>query len=295
MAIQQEKEWKGSTFGNSLMHRALIGLLRTVDIRFIYFFAYVFVLPPNLLRPGYRHAYRFFHERLGYSSIKSLYYAYKNHCMFVQVVIDKFAMYAGKQFKLELEGYEYFQELADGTDGFVQLSSHIGNYEIAGYTLVAEKKRFNALVYFGEKEEIMQNREKLFSRTNIHMIPLRQDMSHLFEINSALANGETVSIPADRIWGSNKYVTRQFLGREAHFPMGPFQVIALRGIQALAVNVMKVSYNCYKTYVTPLEYDRQAPRQTQIQQISEAYVKELERMLKQYPTQWYNYFDFWSQ
>jgi predicted LPLAT superfamily acyltransferase len=28
-------------------------------------------------------------------------------------------------------------------------------------------------------------------------------------------------------------------------------------------------------------------------QLSRAYAEELERILKMYPTQWYNYFDFW--
>ncbi len=292
---EQEKKWQGTTFGNGFMHRVLIALLRTVDIRFIYFFAYVFVLPPCLFRPGFRHAYHFFRDRLGCSGIRSVWYACKNHCMFVQVVIDKFAMYAGKHFDLELEGYDHFLRLADGEAGFVQLSSHVGNYEIAGYSLVAEKKRFNALVFSGEKEEIMHNRERLFSSSNIHMIPVRQDMSHLFEINSALSNGETVSIPADRIWGSNKYVTKTFLGKEAHFPVGPFRVIALLGVEALVVHVMKTSYNCYKTFVTPIPYDKEAPRASQIAQLSDGYVKEMERILKMYPTQWYNYFDFWMQ
>ena len=290
-----EKKWEGTTYGNGLMHRWLIGLLRVIDIRVVYVFAYVFAVTPTLFRPGFRHAYRFFREHLGYSAVRSLWMAYKNHCLFAQAVVDKFAMYAGRHFDIEMEGYDHFLALAAKPEGFVQLSSHVGNYEIAGYSLVAETKRFNALVFSGEKEEVMTNRQKLFQHANINMIPIKGDMSHLFEINAALANGETVSIPADRIWGAHKYVSKMFLGKEAHLPFGPFLVVASRGLDALTVNVMKTSSRRYKVYVTPLPYDKSAPRNKQIDELSENYVKELERIIGLYPTQWYNYFDFWNQ
>jgi predicted LPLAT superfamily acyltransferase len=77
--------------------------------------------------------------------------------------------------------------------------------------------------------------------------------------------------------------------------MGPFQVVVLRGVEALTVHVMKESSKKYKIYVTPLSYDKQAPHKEQIQQLAEAYVAELERIVKLYPAQWYNYFDFWNQ
>ena len=292
---KEQKNWEGTTFGNDFMHRGLIVMLRAVDIRVFYWLAYIFAVPPCIFRPGFKHAYRFFRYRLGYSSMRSLLYTYKNHCMFAQVVLDRFAMYAGKRFKVELEGYDNFLRLANMEDGFVQLSSHVGNYEIAGYTLIAEKKRFNALVFSGEKKEVMKNRQKMFAHSNIHMIPISPDMSHLFEINAALANGETVSIPSDRIWGSKKYITKNFLGDKANFPIGPFQVIATRGVDALVVHVMKTSSKAYKIYVSTINYNKNLPRDKQIEDISDQYVKEVERIICLYPTQWYNYFDFWAQ
>ena len=289
------KQWKGTTGGNGLMHRWLIALLRRVNIRVIYFVAYIFIVPPTLFRPGFRHVYRYFRQRFAFSPVKALLLTFQNHCLFAEVVIDKFAMYAGRHFDVELEGYDNFLRLAAQPDGFVQYSSHVGNYEIAGYTLVAEKKRFNALVYFGEKEEVMNNRRRLFARSNINMIPIRPDMGHLFEINNALAEGETVSIPADRIFGSQKFISQPFLGREAHFPQGPFQIAATRGVEVLTVHCMKTGKLKYKIYVKPLTYDHSASRKEQIQQLARGYVAELERILKMYPEQWYNFFDFWAQ
>ena len=68
----------------------------------------------------------------------------------------------------------------------------------------------------------------------------------------------------------------------------------MRQLEVLAVNVMKLSAKRYKVYVTPLSYDKTAPRKEQIEQLSRAYVDELERLIKLYPKQWYNYYEFWS-
>lgn len=277
------------------MHRWLIAMLRYVDVRILYAFTSVFVIPVCLVvNPSRGIAYRYFRRRHGYGRLKAAWYTYLNHCAFGQVVIDKFAMYAGKKFEVEVDGNDAFQALADSEAGFLQLSAHIGNYEIAGYTLKADKKRFNALVFFGEKASVMENRKRLFASTNINMIAVRPDMGHLFEINEALAAGEIVSMPADRINGSEKSVALDLLGAQARFPYGPFALATMRGLDVIAVNVMKTGLKRYKIIVTPLAYDRSAPRKQQVEQLSRAYVDELQRMVSLYPTQWYNYFEFWK-
>lgn len=293
--MAQEQKWTGKTYGGSKLLNSLIFALRFMDVRLLYLAAAIFVVPVCLCLNASRGiAYRYFRERFNYSPLKAAWKTYVNHCLFGQVVIDRFAMYAGKKFKIEIEGYDHFLHLAAQKDGFIQLSSHIGNYELAGYNLVAESKVFNALVFAEEKETVMENRNKMFSNTNIRMIGIKADMSHLFEIDNALVNGEIVSIPADRIFGSQKCVEKMFLGAPANFPLGPFSVATMRSLDVLAVNVMKTSLKGYKIYVTPLKYDKQAKRSEQINQLSNAYVTELERMLNLYPTQWYNYFEFWS-
>ena len=293
--MKEEKKWAGTTYGNEWMHLWLIRILRYMDVRVLYIFVSIFIVPACLvLNPSYGIMYAFFRNHLGYSPIRSFWSTYINHCQFSQVVIDKFAMYAGQKFNIDMDGYEHFLSLASQEKGFIQLSSHIGNYELAGYTLVAKNKPFNALVFGGEKKSVMRNRSKMFSGTNIHMIPIENDMSHLFEISRVLSGGEIVSMPSDRMLGSKKYVEIDFLGEKTKFPMGPFSVATMDCYDVLAVNVMKTAMKTYKVYVTPLSYEKTASRTEQIREISNKYVRELERMVRMYPTQWYNYFDFWK-
>ena len=304
------QEWAGTTYGNEWMHRWLIRLLQHIDTRVMYAFVALFVIPVCLiLNPSRGIIYRYFRQRIGYGRMKSAWKTYVNHCLFGQVVIDKFAMYAGKKFDIQIEGNERFTELTKQKEGFMLLSAHIGNYEIAGYTLVSKEKRIKALVFAGEKASVKRNRSKMFAETNTDMIAIQPDMSHLFEIDKALTDGEIVSMSADRINGSPKCIEHDFLGTsraehasdaqshgaKAKFPLGPFTIATARSVNVLAVNVMKSSLRGYKIYVTPLRYDKSAPRQEQIRQLSDAYVSELERLVRRYPTQWYNYFNFWDE
>ena len=277
------------------MHRNLIRLLRFVDVRILYLFSDIFIVPFCVIfnRSG-KTSYSFYRERLHNSVLRSCWLAYRNHCLFSQVVIDKFAMYAGKSFDVAIEGTDRFKELEQQDAGFVQLSSHIGNYEIAGYTLRSTRKEIHAIVYSFEKESVMNNRNSMFSKTNVSMIALKEDMSHLFEIDEALCRGDIISFPSDRHMEGTRCLEAEFLGKEAQFPQGPFSVATMRGVDVLAVNVMKEGLRKYRIYLTPLAYDKTASRKEQIRQLCQAYVAELEDKVRRYPTQWFNFFDFWA-
>lgn len=289
------KQWAGNTSGTGFMHRSLIRMLRHSDVRLWYAFAAVFVIPFYILfSPGSRTTWHYFRRHRHYGFWRSVCMTYANHMLFSQVVIDKFALYAGKRMSLTVVGDDVFRSLASRKEGFVMLSAHVGCYEMAGYELVSDSKPINALVFAGEKESVMKGRARLFTGNNIRMIPLTADRSHVFAIDNALASGEIVSIPADRVFGSSKTVTVRLLGAGADLPWGPFSVAAMRGLDAVAVNVMKTGTTAYTAYITPLAYDKSLPRRQQVQQLADAYAAELERMLDKYPAQWYNYFEFWK-
>lgn len=289
------RNWSGKTFGNGWMHRSLIRILRYMDVRILYGLVAVFVIPVCLtVNPSRRIIYRYLRRRHRFGRLKSAWLTYINHCLFGQVVIDRFAMYAGKHFEVDIEGQEDFFRYSDCPEGFLVLSAHVGNYELAGYSISSPRKRLNALVFSGEKDSVMQNRRKLFSSMNVSMIPVREDMSHLFEINAALTSGEIVSMPSDRMFGSERHIVRDFLGAPAQVPYGPFSIATLRGLKVMAINVVKTGWKRYRIIVTPLPYPMDASRTEQVEELSAAYVRELERIVRLYPTQWYNYFEFWE-
>ena len=203
------------------------------------------------------------------------------------------AAFAGKKFDMEVPRMDLFQVLCAGEDGFVQLSSHVGNYEMVGYSLVSPK-RINALVFGGETATVMQNRALLFGETNVQMVPVSEDLSHIFALNNALADGEIASLPGDRILGSQKTVECRFFDAPALFPAGPFTLAVQRDVPILCVFVMKEGRRKYQVVLERLPEPGGATKQERVQTLADAYAATLESVVRRYPDQWYNFYDFWK-
>ena len=275
------------------MQRALIWIIRICPLILVYVLMALVIPFYMLFANGYKASYRFFRHRIGYGPVKSFFSVYANEFNLGMVVLDRFAAYAGKRFKIEVVGQEIYDNLAAAAEGMIMLGSHLGNHELAGYFLKADK-RINALVFAGEKETVMEGRTNRFNQTNIRMIPIKSDLSHVFTLNEVLADGEIVSVAGDRSFGSEKRLRSLFFGQEASFPYGPFAMAVQRGIKMITVFVIKKGVNRYKVWVEALPAATGANRAEKAQSLCNAYSAILEQMAKQYPSQWYNFYDFWA-
>jgi len=294
MALEHSN-WTGRTEGTPWMHRKLIGALRIMPLWFVYLGMALFVVPWCMLfgRRGYLAQMRLFRLRLGCGPWRAFWNTYKNHVRFGQVIIDRFAAYAGKQFQFDLHGYDHFLNLCDQPEGIVVLSAHVGNYELAGYAFKAMKKPMCALVFGGEAKAVMENRNRLLGGNNIEMVPVSEDMSHLFALNNRLAEGQIVSLPADRTFGSKRTLTCQLLGAEVHLPLGPFRLATSRQVPVLTIFVMKTGIRKYRVEITQLNASATAEKHAD-QALADAFAAQLEQTVRQFPTQWFNYYDFWK-
>lgn len=293
------EKWTGKTDGTRWMHQALIRMFKYIDVRVVYVFMAIFVIPFYMLfvHSGYISMYHYFRQRRHYGAWKAFRYVYLNHYRFGQVILDRFAAYAGQTFQFELEGNELFLELSRQDSGFVIFSSHVGNYELGGYAFKSFDKPYNAIAYSGETQSVMDNRKRMLNPNNIRMISVCEDMSHVFIVNNALANGEIVSIPADRLFGSTRFVECDFLGAKAHFPLGPYALALQRGVPTIAIFIMKVSAYKYKGYIRRVEIDKSVTTKNRTERaaaLAQTFVHELEEVLQRYPEQWFNYYEFWQ-
>jgi len=300
------------------MQQSLIYIYKAVGLRPMYA-VMALIVPFYMLfsHKGYISTYRFFRQRMGYGRLCAFANVYKNHFIFGQIILDRFAVYAGKKFRLEMDGYDLFLKKAAAPEGFIMLSSHVGNYEMAGYCLVSETKPFRALVYDAETATVMNNRLRVLGGNNISLIPIKDDLSHVFAINEALTSGDILSMSGDRIFGSNKTCRCSFLGKDASFPVGAFALACQRKVDVLCVFVMKKDTNTYHVIIKELTPNSEIgsfafqkslycnPKEalspseigsfaSQKSLYCKSFAKMLEDVLRQYPTQWFNYYDFWA-
>lgn len=275
-------------------------MFRFLPIRVGYFMLY-FALPFFLVsRPSnFRAIFGYFNRRHGFSRWRSFWKTISNYYVFGQVVIDKFYLLSGAKnpFKVYIHGEEHYLHHSAKDAGFMMLGSHVGNFEIAGYLLKSTRKTINAIIFGGELPELQSNRDKALSSNNVRLIPVLGDMSHLFAIKSALDNGEIVSMPGDRMYGSSKSIQCKFVGAEAEFPLGPFLTAAQLNVKILAIFAMKESALRYSVFIKPIEADEVSGRNHRevANVLATKFVHELELVVREYPCQWFNYYEFWQK
>ena len=296
--MSEERQWSGKTDGASWMHRALVGMLRVMPIPLVYLIV-ALVVPFYLLinREGTRSIYRYLRHRQGWGRVRSAFGCYGNHFLFGAALIDRFAAYAGRHFQTEKPTYHLFTDLAASSDGFIMLSSHIGNPELSGYMLCSDKKRMNAIIFPGEKASIHTWRDRMLSANNIRLIPADADMGWLFTLNAALADGEIVSIHADRTFGSPRTLEVNFLGAPAQIPQGPFSVAAMRNLPVLAGFSLKNGLKRYYIQLYRIDTPEMAAmsRDARMQALADRYAQVAGEVLRKWPLQWFNFFDFWNE
>lgn len=291
----EEQPWSGKTDGTKSMQQMLIKLFRYIDVRCLYaIMAVVIIFYMLFRRQGYLAQYHFFRLHLNQNPIKAFVNVYRNHFQFGQVVLDRFASYAGKRYKLVFDNENLFHHYKADCKGLFILFSHLGNFEIAGYGLQAPKP-MHIVAFGGDTETVMENRYKMLCPNNIDIIPIANDLTHIFRINTALQKAEIVCMAGDRRMSKQRSVACNVLGKTALLPEGPFRIAATQKTHTLTIFVMKEKWDTYRIYQKEIHINPELPRDDLEKSIEQQYVKHLEDMIHLYPLQWYHYFDFWNE
>ena len=277
------------------MHRALIGMMKVIPLWLMYFLMHL-AIPFYMLinHKAYLANYHYFRKRHGYGPLKAFFHVWLNHVTFGGVIIDRFGAFAGKRFRVDVPEMPVYEDLCSKPEGFLQVSSHIGSDEMAGYVLKAGKP-INALVFGEEARTVTENRNRMLGPNNIRLIPISGDMSHLVALNNALADGEIVNIHGDRVFGSNKVKTVRILDAEADLPLGPFLLAAMRNVPAIAVFVMRSGYKKYKALLYRLDKGLEGlDRNARAERMALEYAGRVDSVVRRYPDQWFNFYEFWN-
>ena len=288
-------KWDGKSKGSVLGYQIFVFCIKHLGVRTAYFMLYFVAAYYFLfLKKSNRVIFYYFHKRLGYSTFKAKKMVYKSYFTFGTTLIDKTAIAAGMRdkFTYEFDGIENLKKLLAEKKGGVLISAHIGNFEINEYFFndIDLDLQINVVTSDNEHQAIKEYLNKVSQKTNAKFIIVKEDMSHIFEINTALTNNELICFTGDRYMEGTKSLTENFFGEEAKFPAGPFMIASRLKVPVVFVYVMKEPKLHYHLYARVAEVKhRDAP------ELLRTYIKSVESMLKIYPLQWFNYFDFWDE
>ncbi len=287
-------EWKGQSRGTVLGFRIYVFIIKTFGL-YIAYFVLLFVAAYFIIFSfeSTKSTYYLFRKRQKYSALSSMFQVYRSYFTFGRIQLDRITIGAGlkDKFSFHFDGSQHIQELLAKKKGGILLTAHIGNFNLAKYffTDKHETAAVNLVMTDFEHREIKQYLESVSEKSKLKMIILKDDLSHIFKMNEALKNNEFLVFAADRYFKNAKTYKELFLGKTVKFPQGPFKLASRNQIPVLFVHIMRERRFHYHFYARPYTGAPDSAKD-----LLKAYLQDLEKMVKKYPHQWYNYYDYWK-
>jgi len=172
--------------------------------------------------------------------------------------------------------------------GFVSLTAHVGNWELAGRLLAGRAARPTHVVV---AEEEARDLERWVRRDGDGVRFLSRSRPTVsLELVAALRRGEVVAAQGDRALGTRGDALIPFFGAPAPFPLGPFVLARAVGVPLIPAFCLLDETHRYTVSVAePIYVCRGGEEES-----ARAWVGLLEETVRAWPTQWFNFFDVWS-
>lgn len=291
-------EWKGRSRGSKLGYRIFVTICRNVGLgpayfvlRFVAFYYFLFSWKTSALLHDY------FRRRVGYGWLRAIGNVYTNYYRFGQTLLDRIVVMSGinSGFTYDFDGEENLLKIVERGSGGILLSGHIGNWEVAGHFLQRLNTTVHVVMFEGEHQKIKDYLDEVTGKPRFNVIPLSDDLSHVYAISEALQKSEVVCMHADRYLEASKVQSVEFMGYPALFPLGPFILASTFNVPVSFVFAFKENERHYRLYGSkPLDKKDGESKQEYTSRLMNNFVRKFESSLRLYPEQWFNYYDFWA-
>ena len=295
---------KGSTIGIALAVWVMVHFNRVflnMLLRFITFYYAVGARSARKSSILYRSKYYQYCRNLNIPFEEFSFLTHINAC--VDAIRDKFLVWSGR---ISIDDFaatdlETFETLARNPRGAVFISAHFGNIEIA--RALGRKnphKKINALVYTDNAIKMNQALGNLNQDFSLNLISVAKFGPEVaVSISEKVEAGEWIFIMGDRIpvnQSGKGIITARVLDEEARLAEGPF-------LMAYLLDCPIYSFFCYKKEghyrialedIMPSVPRTQTNRRPFIGQLVDNYCRRLEDVIRDSPTQWFNFYPFWN-
>ena len=167
--------------------------------------------------------------------------------------------------------------------GVILVTGHIGNWELGALFFGRHGFKINVVTIPEGSERIDSIRGAYRMRQNIRTIVVDGSPFSSLEIVAALRRGEIVAMLVDR-WDGTDGIPAKFFGEDRRFPRGPFVLSRATGAPVIPAFVVRDG-KIYRGMVDPPIFMDEPEDEPGARRVSES----LERMIRTYPDQWYNF------
>jgi len=275
--------------GNALGHKIILIIYKLLGYKFVSFILNFVTLYYVIFTPCVKQSLDSYYKHLG---LKLSYRAYFRHIkLFSLSIFDRFiSRIKPDELSFERENREAFIALQEG--GIVLLS-HIGGWATAGHSMRAKIPLMNIVMYEVTKDKIseLEKSKQRQNESNVKIIDLNKGaIAANIQIANALMNREVVAMMADRVTDPRKVIIVDFLGSQVEINKNPFDIAYRFKKPLVATFVVLTKEKHYKLIFKEITIDEKS-----LEEIAQEYMNILTEIIKIYPNQWYNFYDFFNQ
>lgn len=217
---------------------------------------------------------------------------------YAQMLTDSYKVHLGRPLTVDVECIGRTPELVNviREKGAIMATGHLGMWQVGPF--LAEWRDLPPF-YVARAEEpnpLVQKWEQRF-RDRFKIIYTTGSPFSALSIAKALREKSVVGMQIDRVLGDTA-LTVKMCGREARFPMGPALLARVTGAPLIpSFFVIDESQGKPRLvhYVGPAVFvENTRDRDGDVRRATEALVAIYEKIVCQYPTQWYQFFDFFD-
>lgn len=278
---------RGSGWSISLVFK----LYKIFGYHFIYYLMYPVTFFYFLFASNVKKSLKIYYKNIDIKFTNKIYF--KHLLIFAICMVDRFiSKYDPKSYTFEYDNIDIPTKILNS--GTILLYSHFGGWAASSNSSHVTNK-LNIVMQEILLKDIKKIEDSLEVTNNINIIDLNQGMiSVSVQIANALINDEIVAIMADRASNEKSEISCDFFNKNASFNKNPFQIAYKTDKPILVYFIVLIEIQKYKIEYFVINLDKTKTEIEAIKIALKKYTKEYENIIKKYPNQWFNFYDFWE-
>jgi predicted LPLAT superfamily acyltransferase/uncharacterized protein (DUF2062 family) len=272
-------------------------MLKTLGLRFAYFFLNFVVFYYYLFA---RKTRLYFNEywkvvRPQYNWWQRQRKIFAQLMVFAQTLVDRAVQRESQDlifgYELDASVQSFVQNVESSPNGLVAVASHVGGWELAMtfFAGLPSEKKMLAVMHGIPGQYTHQSSQS--SKAEVVFFNLSENT--ILKVKDHLSEGHFVGMMGDRPV-SRSLDLRLFFGKLAAFDTTPMRVALASQAEIYFVFAFKSEDMKYKVFTFKSDSVAHLPKEEQVGNLLTQYVGRLEEVMNQYPEQWFNFFNFFS-
>jgi len=279
--------------GNELGYKTIVTLYRILGYRVTKVVVWLVAFVYACITPTEREAMRTYYKHVG-QSYTFLFYV-SHIYQFSLSIFDRFVTRINPDaFEIERVNLDTF--LHKDKNSILALS-HVGNWANTFVAFKYENRTIHITADDKLRASIVEYEASLSEKNSlsINIISLKDGLKASVEMAKALQNGDDLAIMVDRLVDPRRFIEVMFLNVKTKFNKNPFEIAYNRNVNMIGVTVVRSGDMQYKVIFSDvIEVDKSRKKEEAIGIMAEKYAQYLENILREYPKQWFNFYQFWE-